>query len=74
MLAEVPEMFWLSLKGSVSFGVLGIFLLILGFKLFDLILTKVDFQEKMKENAIACAIIVASFIFSLAYIIAAVVQ
>ncbi|RTK94368.1 MAG: DUF350 domain-containing protein [Neisseriaceae bacterium] len=67
-------MFWLSLKGSVTFGMLGIFLLIAGFKLFDLILTKVDFQEKMQENAIACAIIVSSFIFSLAYIISSVVQ
>ncbi|MEI8270790.1 MAG: DUF350 domain-containing protein, partial [bacterium] len=69
MLAEVSENFWLSFKGSVTFGLLGIFLLIAGFKLFDLILTKVDFQEKMRESATACAIIVASFIFSLAYII-----
>lgn len=74
MLAEVPEMFWMSLKGSVSFGLLGIVLLMVGFKLFDLILTKVDFQEKMNENAIACSIVVSSFIFSLAYIIASVVQ
>ena len=74
MLAQVPEVFWMSLKGSVAFGALGIFLLIVGFKIFDLILLKVDFQEKMNENAIACAIVAASFICSLAFIISSVIQ
>ena len=71
---SLPDTFWTGAIGSVVFGALGIVFLIFGFKLFDWILPKVDFQEAMNSNPIACAIVAASFLFSLAYIIAAVVQ
>jgi putative membrane protein len=69
----LPETFWVGFTGSVVFGLLGIVLLLFGFKLFDWILPKVDFQVAMQDPK-ACAIVVASFFFSLAYIIASVVQ
>lgn len=70
----LPENFWVGVTGSVVFGLLGILLLLFGFKLFDWILPKVDFQESMKVNPIAAAIVVAAFFLALAHIVASVVH
>jgi uncharacterized membrane protein YjfL (UPF0719 family) len=68
------EHFLAGLTGSVTFGILGVVMLLVGFKIFDWMLPKVDFQEAMKENSVATAIIVGSFFVSLALIISAVIQ
>ena len=53
-------------------GILGIFLLILGYFIFDLITPKWDFTEVFREKGISGgAIIVASFLLGLSIIIAA---
>ena len=70
----LPENFWVGVTGSVIFGFLGIVLLLGGFKLFDWLLPKVDFQEVLKQNPIATAIVIAAFFLSLAHIIASVVH
>jgi len=70
----LPENFWVGVLGSTVFGIMGILFLLFGFKLFDWILPKVDFQEAMKANPMAAAIVVASFFLSLSHIIASVVH
>ena len=70
----LPENFWVGVTGSIVFGLLGITFLLFGFKLFDWMLQKVDFQESMKSNPIAAAIVIAAFFLSLSNIIASVVH
>lgn len=70
----LPENFWVGVTGSVVFGLLGILFLLFGFKLFDWILPKVDFQESMKANPMAAAVVVAAFFLALAHIVASVVH
>lgn len=70
----LPENFWIGVVGSLIFGFVGIVLLLVGFKLFDWLLPKVDFQSEMKGNPLATAIIVAAFFLGLAHIIASCVH
>ena len=71
---NLPENFWIGVFGSLVFGFMGIVLLLGGFKMFDWILPKVDFQAEMKGNPLATSIVVASFFLSLAHIIASCVH
>lgn len=59
---------------SIAFGVIGIILLIVGYYIFDKVLTKVDFSEELKKNNIAVAIVVAGFMISIGIIISSVVS
>ena len=70
----MPENFASGLIASTAFGLLGILLLLFGFKLFDWILPKVEFQDLMKADPLGAAIIIASFFLAVAHIIAAVVH
>jgi uncharacterized membrane protein YjfL (UPF0719 family) len=60
---------WQALLISALYGLLGILLSAFGYKLFDLIETKVDFAEEIKKGNIAVAIVVASFLAGICYII-----
>jgi len=71
---NLPENFWIGVFGSLIFGFMGIVLLLGGFKMFDWLLPKVDFQAEMKGNPLATSIIVASFFLALAHIIASCVH
>ena len=71
---HLPENFWVGVTGSVVFGVVGVFLLLFGFKLFDWILPKVDFQAELKGNPLAVSIVVAAFFLSLGHIVASCVH
>lgn len=59
---------------SVVFGLLGIVLLILGYWIFDKVLTKIDFNEEMKNKNVAMAIVIAGFMIALGIIISGVVS
>ncbi|MGL5151057.1 MAG: DUF350 domain-containing protein [Clostridium sp.] len=58
---------------SFGFGILGIILLILGYWLFDKVLTALDFNKELKENNVAVAIVVAGFMIAIGIIISGVV-
>jgi uncharacterized membrane protein YjfL (UPF0719 family) len=60
---------WNSILISALFGMLGVLLSAFGYKLFDLIETKVDFAEEIRKGNIAAAIVVASFLVGICYII-----
>ena len=70
----LPENFWVGIVGSGLFGFVGIFFLLLGYKLFDWLQPKIDFQAELKQSPIAVAIVIGAFFLALAHIIASVVH
>lgn len=70
----LPENFPGDLAATLAFGLLAILLVVTGYKLFDLILTKVDFDEELKKGNLSMAIVIASFIAGLCYVIGQVVS
>jgi uncharacterized membrane protein YjfL (UPF0719 family) len=60
---------WTSLLLSTLHGLLGILLASLGYKLFDLIDTKVDFADEIRKGNMAAAVAVAAFLVGICYII-----
>ena len=59
---------------SIVFGLLGIVLLIFGYWAFDKVLTKIDFDEELKNKNTAMAIVIAGFMIAIGIIIASVVS
>jgi uncharacterized membrane protein YjfL (UPF0719 family) len=58
-----------SLGYAAAFGGLGIVMAILGFKLFDLVETKIEFSEELRKGNLAVAIVSGSFIIGICIII-----
>lgn len=59
---------------SIIYGLIGIVLLIFGYWIFDKVLTKLDFNEELKKNNIAMAIVIAGFMIAIGIIISGVVS
>ena len=69
----MPEEFWERLLSgfilSLVYGLLGIVLTVLGFKVFDKITPRMDIEKELAEkNNIAVAIVVAAIVLGVAYI------
>ncbi len=56
--------------GSLVFGILGILILVVGYKFFDKITPTVDIPGKLNEGNVAVAIVVAAFIVGVALVAA----
>src|SRR4051812_17107257 len=81
LLAEVPEPnsnvaspIWAALGNCALFGLMGIMLVIAGFKIFDWIITKIDLEEEIKKGNVACAILSAAAILAIGIIVAAAIH
>ena len=59
---------------SIVFGFIGIVLLVFGYWFFDKVLTKLDFNQELKEKNVAMAIVIAGFMIAIGIIIAGVVS
>ena len=59
---------------SIVFGFIGIVLLVFGYWFFDLVLTKLDSNQELKEKNVAMAIVIAGFMIAIGIIIAGVVS
>lgn len=59
---------------SFIFGLIGIILLVFGYWFFDKILTKIDFNQELRDKNIAMAIVIAGFMIAIGIIIAGVVS
>jgi putative membrane protein len=59
---------------AIVFGLIGIVLLLLGYWLFDRITPRIDVEKELNEKNVAVAIVVASLLLGIAYIVAHVVQ
>ncbi len=66
----VPENFWLAAASSAVFGLIGIVLLVLGYKVFDWVTPALHFQDELKKGNVAVAIVVSVLLASIAYIAA----
>jgi putative membrane protein len=65
---NLPE----AIVSSLIFGVIGILLMLLGYKLFDWILPGIKFEEELaSKHNIAVAIVIAAMIVGVAIVIAA---
>jgi uncharacterized membrane protein YjfL (UPF0719 family) len=68
-----PQTFTMALTGACAFGILGIALMIVGFKAFDWITPKINIQKELAENHnMAVAIVIASIILGIAILLHAV--
>ncbi len=66
---------WHGFVGSLVFGLLGIVLTVLGFKIFDWINPKIDIQQELAErNNLAVAIVTAAIVLGIAMIAAVAVK
>lgn len=79
MLAQLPEDFWQHLWGgfigTVIFGLLGIALAVLGFKVFDWITPGIHIQKELAEkHNVAVAIVVGAILLGICYIVATAVK
>jgi len=70
----MPTDFWIGAAGSLLFGSVGILLFLLGFKVFDWMLPKVDFQHSLRESPLAVSVVIAAFFVAIAQIISAVIH
>ena len=61
-----------ALLSMVIFGIVGIMLMVLGFKVFDWITPKIDVQKELAErNNIAVGIVIGSVILGVAIVVVA---
>lgn len=66
-----PHTLWEAALASALFGVLGILLAILGFKLFDWVIPADIHDEIFKKNNLAAAIVTGAFLIGICIVIAA---
>jgi putative membrane protein len=69
-----PEVFWTWVLDSLAFGLLGIFLLVIGYFAFDVLTRRIDVQEQLNRGNLAVAIVVAALLLSIAYLVTHVVH
>ena len=74
MLALITDWnaFGAALLATAIFGLVGIVLMLSGFKLFDIMTPKIDLEKELGENKnVAVAIVVASVIIGIAMVVSA---
>lgn len=71
-LAEIFwERFWTNALSAIVFGIIGILLMVLGYKTFDWITPKLDVQKELAENHnIAVAIVIAAVLIGVSLLVA----
>jgi putative membrane protein len=70
----LPENFWPNIINAAAFGLVGILLLILGYKVFDWVTPSLHFQDELKKGNVAVAIVVAVLLAAIAYVAGNVVR
>ncbi len=71
---HLPEYFLGDITATLAFGLLAILLVIAGYKIFDIVLKRLDFDEEIKKGNMAMAVVVGAFILGLCYVIGSVVS
>ena len=73
MQLHLPDYLLTDLISTVAFGVIAILLIVLGYITFDKLTPKLDFNELLNQGNVAMAMVVASFILGLCYVVGRVV-
>lgn len=58
-----------ALMSAAIFGLLGVVTLFIGYKVFDILMPKIDVEKELADRNMAVAIMMASVMLSIAYII-----
>lgn len=72
LLANVPTEFEAllhALVGTASFGLVGLALMLLGFKLFEFVTRRLDIEKQLEERNIAVGVVVAAMLIGLSMIV-----
>ena len=74
MQLHLPDYFFSDLLSTAAFGLLAILLVVVGYKVFDKLTPKMDFDDLLNKGNIAMAIVIGSFILGLCLVVAKVVS
>jgi len=74
MMLHLPDYFFGDLVSTLAFGLVAILLIVMGYKIFDKLTPQLDFNDLIKKDNLAMAIVVGSFIIGLCYVVAHVVS
>jgi len=61
---------WTIIGLNILYAVIGVVLMFLSYKIFDILSPKINFEEELKKGNIAVAIFIAALFISIALIIA----
>jgi putative membrane protein len=73
MQMHLPDYLLTDLISTVAFGIVAILLIVLGYITFDKLTPKLDFNDLLNKGNMALAVVMASFILGLCYVIGRVV-
>jgi putative membrane protein len=71
---NLPDYFLPDLVVTVAFGIVAIFLILLGYIVFDKLTPKLDFDELLNKGNVALAIVIGTFLLGLCYVVGRVVS
>jgi putative membrane protein len=71
---HLPEHFLVDLVATIAFGSVAILLVVFGYKIFDKMCPKLDFDDLLNKGNVAMAIVIASFIIGLCFVVGRVVS
>ena len=71
---QLPDYFLTDLASTAAFGLLAILLVVVGYKVFDKLTPKLDFDDLLNKGNLAMAIVIGSFILGLCHVVARVVS
>jgi putative membrane protein len=74
MQLHLPDYFLTDLISTVAFGLVAILLIVIGYKIFDKLTAKLDFDDLIMKGNVAMAIVIGSFILGLCHVVARVVS
>ncbi len=60
---------WSALIGTASFGLLGLALMLVGFKAFEIITRRLDIEKQLEDRNMAVGIVVAAMLLGLSLIV-----
>jgi putative membrane protein len=67
-----PDSFGMAVVSTLVFGLVGVFLALLGYKLFDWMTPRVHVERELAENHnIAVAIVIAAVVLGISHVVAA---
>jgi putative membrane protein len=66
--------FGMALLAAAAFGLLGIVLLALGYKVFDWITPKLDVEQKLQEGNVAVGVAVGALLIAIAVVVFAAIH
>ena len=71
---NLPDYFLTDIAVTAAFGLLAVILIVFGYKVFDALTPKLHFDDNLAKGNVAAAIVIASFILGICYVMAQVIS